>query len=59
MVHRSYYVTRQTDMVVYLVEVVFLSHPEDEMFLQKDENLKRLAEAVLKGLEDTLRELAE
>jgi len=29
------------------------------MFLQKDENLKRLAEAVLKELEDTLRELAE
>jgi N-acetylmuramoyl-L-alanine amidase len=59
MVHRSYYITRQTDMVVYLVEGAFLSHPEDEMFLQKDENLKRLAEAVLKGLEDTLSELAE
>ena len=59
MVHRSYYITRQTDMVVYLVEGAFLSHPEDEMFLQKDENLKRLGEAVLQGLEDTLRELAE
>jgi N-acetylmuramoyl-L-alanine amidase len=58
-VHRSYYMTRQTDMPVFLVEGAFLSNPEDELFLLQDENLRRLAQAVLDGLEAYLRELAE
>jgi N-acetylmuramoyl-L-alanine amidase len=57
-VHRSYYITRQTDMVVFLVEGAFLSHPEDEIFLMNNENLKKLARAVFNGMEKYLNELA-
>ncbi len=31
-VHRTYYITRQTDFVVFLVEGAFLSNPDDEIF---------------------------
>jgi N-acetylmuramoyl-L-alanine amidase len=58
-VHRSYYVLRQTDPVIFLVEGAFLSHPLDEMFLLDDSNLKRLAEAVYQGMEDYLKTLAK
>jgi len=57
-VHRAYFMTRQTDMVVFLVEGAFLSNPEDEQFLMKDANLKALARAVLLGMNDRLLELA-
>ena len=53
-VHRSYYMTRQTYMPVILVEGAFLSNPQDEMFLMKDENLKQLAQAVAAGLKERL-----
>ncbi len=59
MVHRSYYITRQTDMPVFLVEGAFLSNPYDEQFLLQDENLRRLAQAVCQGLEAYLRALAQ
>lgn len=59
LVHRSYYMTRQTAMVVYLIEGAFLSNPEDEMWLMNDDNLKRLAQAVFNGLRDRLMELSE
>ena len=58
-VHRSYYVTRQTYPVIYLVEGAFLSHPDDEIFLMESENLRRLAAAVYEGLRDRLEALAE
>jgi len=58
LVHRSYYITRQTDMPVFLVEGAFLSNPEDEMFLMKDENLRNLARAVFDGLQDYLTQKA-
>ncbi|UCH11339.1 MAG: N-acetylmuramoyl-L-alanine amidase [Fidelibacterota bacterium] len=58
-VHRSYYVLRQTDPVIFLVEGAFLSHPLDEMFLLDDSNLMRLAEAVYQGMEDHLKTLAK
>ncbi len=58
-VHRSYYITRQTDMVVFLVEGAFLSHPEDEIFLLDKANLKRLAQAVFDGMEKYLLSLAK
>jgi N-acetylmuramoyl-L-alanine amidase len=58
-VHRSYYVLRQPDPVVFLVEGAFLSNPGDEMFLLKDANLKRLAQAVYLGMEDYLKTLGE
>ena len=56
-IRRSYYVTRQTDLVVYLVEGAFLTHPLDEMFLLEDANLRKLARAVYQGLEDHLKTL--
>ena len=59
MVHRSYYITRQTDMPVFLVEGAFLSNPYDEQFLMQDENLRRLAQAVYQGLETYLLSLAQ
>ena len=58
-VHRSYYITRQTDMVVFLVEGAFLSHPEDEMFLMDRANLKKLSQAVFNGMNSYLLSLAE
>jgi N-acetylmuramoyl-L-alanine amidase len=58
-VHRSYYITRQSDMVVFLVEGAFLSHPEDEIFLMDRGNLQHLAQAVFDGMEKYLRFLAK
>ena len=59
LVHRSYYMTRQTAMPVILVEGAFLSNPDDEMFLMKDENLKKLAQAVADGLRERLIEVGK
>ncbi len=53
-VHRTYYITRQTDMIIFLVEGAFMSHPEDELFMLSDQNLKKLAAAVLNGIEQQL-----
>ena len=57
-IHRTYYITRQTDMIVFLVEGAFLSHPEDEMFLMQENNLKNLAAAVFNGIKRYLTILA-
>jgi len=51
-IQSDYYVTRQTDMLIVLVEGAFLSHPEDEMLLLNDAFLGKLARAVFRGLED-------
>ncbi|UCD38010.1 MAG: N-acetylmuramoyl-L-alanine amidase [Fidelibacterota bacterium] len=58
-VHRSYYILRQPDPVIFLVEGAFLSHPGDEMFLMDDAQLRRLAEAVFQGMEDYLKMLGK
>ena len=58
-VHRSYFMTRQSDMIVFLVEGAFLSHPQDEIFLLNKDNLKNLAAAVFRGLQKFLNTLAE
>ncbi len=57
-VHRTYYITRQTDFIVFLVEGAFLSNPEDEIFLMDEENLKKLARAVYDGIEQYLLKIA-
>lgn len=54
-VQSDYYITRQTDMLIVLVEGAFMSHPLDEMLLADDRFLDRLAEAVFRGLEDFCR----
>lgn len=48
----TYFVTRQTSMITFLVEGAFLSHPEDEMLLMDDEFLDKLAQAVVEGIKD-------
>ena len=53
-VFSSYYVTRQTDMLVFLVEGAFMSHPEDEMLLMDEGFLEKMARAVFEGIEDFL-----
>lgn len=50
----TYYVTRQTDMLVFLVEGAFLSNPEDEMLLLNETFLDNLAIAVVAGIENFL-----
>jgi N-acetylmuramoyl-L-alanine amidase len=54
-VQSDYYVTRQTDMLVILVEGAFMSNPEDEMLLADDNFLNQLARAVFNGLEEFCR----
>jgi len=55
-IQRTYYVTRQTSMLIFLVEGAFLSNPEDEMLLMDDQFLSKLARAVFWGIEDFLTE---
>lgn len=50
----TYYVTRQTDMLILLVEGAFLSNPEDEMLLMNETFLDNLAIAVVAGVENFL-----
>ncbi|PJA55010.1 MAG: hypothetical protein CO167_00575, partial [Candidatus Marinimicrobia bacterium CG_4_9_14_3_um_filter_48_9] len=49
-----YYLLRQTEYLVFLVEGGFMSHPEDEMFLLTEEGLDQLAQAVFDGIHDFL-----
>ena len=51
-----YYLTRQTEYLVYLVEGAFMTNPEEEMFLLSEEGLDELAMAAYKGIEDFLIE---
>ncbi len=55
-VHNDYYVTRQTDMLIVLVEGAFMSHPADEILLMDNQFLESLARAVFLGLEDFCNE---
>ncbi|MFQ5863842.1 MAG: N-acetylmuramoyl-L-alanine amidase [bacterium] len=48
----TYFVTRQTDMITFLVEAAFMTHPEDEMLLMKDQFLHELARAVVAGIRE-------
>ena len=58
-IQRTYYVTRQTQMIVFLVEGAFISNPEDEMLLMDNEFLHKLAKAVFDGIKDFLEEKQE
>ncbi|MCF7797269.1 MAG: N-acetylmuramoyl-L-alanine amidase [Lentisphaeria bacterium] len=49
-----YYLLRQTDYLVFLIEGGFMTHPDDEMFLLSEEGLDKLAQAVFNGLQDYL-----
>ena len=54
-----YYLTRQTEYLVYLIEGAFMTNPDEEMFLRSEEGLNALAQAAFNGLEDFLLEQAE
>ena len=54
-----YYLTRQTDYLVYLIEGGFMTYPPEEMFLLSEEGLEALAQAAFKGLEAFLQEQAQ
>ncbi|MBC8376571.1 MAG: N-acetylmuramoyl-L-alanine amidase [FCB group bacterium] len=54
-----YYLTRQTEYLVYLIEGAFMTNPEEEMFLLSEEGLDALAQAAFYGLEEFLLEKAE
>jgi len=58
-IQNSYYVTNTTNMLVVLVEGAFLSNPEEEYLLSRDNFLRRLSDAVFSGLEDFLRKQSE
>ena len=51
-----YYLTRQTEYLVYLIEGAFMTNPSEEMFLLSEEGLESLANAAFLGLEDFLLE---
>jgi N-acetylmuramoyl-L-alanine amidase len=53
----TYYVTRQTAFVAFLVEGAFVSNPLDEMLLLDEAFPDRLAAAVVAGIEDFLNRL--
>jgi N-acetylmuramoyl-L-alanine amidase len=54
-VFSSYYITRQTDMLYFLVEGAFMSNPEDEMLLMDEVFIGKMVKAVLDGIEDFLK----
>ncbi|MCF7922721.1 MAG: N-acetylmuramoyl-L-alanine amidase [Candidatus Marinimicrobia bacterium] len=54
-----YYLTRQTEYLVYLIEGAFMTNPEEEMFLLSEEGLDALAQAAFDGLEAFLLDQAE
>ena len=54
-----YYLTRQTEYMVYLIEGAFMTNPPEEMFLLSEEGLDALAQAAFNGLEEFLIEKAE
>jgi len=54
-----YYLTRQTEYLVYLIEGAFMTNPEEEMFLLSEEGLDALALVAFKGLEEFLEDKAE
>ena len=54
-----YYLTRQTEYLVVLIEGAFMTNPEEEMFLLSEEGLDALAMAAYKGLLEFLIEKSE
>ena len=53
--YQSLYVCRQTAMPAILLEPAFIMHPLEEMYILNGEYRRRVAEAVVKGLEAFLR----
>ena len=48
----NFYVVRHTDMPATLLELAFISNPEEEKLLDSDEGIKKAAQGILDGIED-------
>jgi N-acetylmuramoyl-L-alanine amidase len=55
-VKNSYYLTNATEMLVVLIEGVFMSNPLEEKLVLQDAFLRRMAHSVMQGLEDFINE---
>lgn len=54
-IHNSYFVTNATAFLVALVEGGFLTHPQEELKLSDTDFIKRMADAVYRGIVDFLQ----
>ncbi len=48
----SFYVVRHTDMPATLIELAFISNPEEEELLDSDEGVTKAAQGIFDGIED-------
>ena len=48
----NFYVVRHTDMPATLLELAFISNPEEEKILDSEEGIKKAAQGILDGIED-------
>ena len=48
----NFYVVRHTDMPATLLELAFISNPEEEKILDSDDGVKKAAQGILDGIED-------
>lgn len=48
----DYFVARQTDMLAFLIEGAFLTHPEDELLLLDEVFLDKMARAIADGIRE-------
>lgn len=48
----NFYVVRHTDMPATLLELAFISNPEEEKLLDSEEGIKKAAQGILDGIED-------
>ena len=48
----NFYVVRHTDMPATLLELAFISNPEEEKLLDSEEGVKKAAQGILDGIED-------
>ncbi len=54
-----YYLTRQTEYLIFLIEGGYMTHPDDELFLLSNEGLDALANATVNGIQDFLKSQIE
>ena len=48
----NFYVVRHTDMPATLLELAFISNPEEEKILDSEDGVKKAAQGILDGIED-------
>lgn len=48
----NFYVVRHTDMPATLLELAFISNPEEEKILDSEEGIKKAAQGIMDGIED-------